>query len=179
MRKIDKLVRPGGTVRGSVFCRIQYDGKRLSITGVEGPMRNGDCRGSAGQIADTLSEITTYATGWDADKVARFADTWCRWHLNDMRPGCEHQRAEGWGKRPIDPSKPLNTYGRHFPGQGSDSWNMLAWVRPDEHPAGLLTKPCPVCGYKYGTSWLTEDVPAEVIEYLASLPDADTAPAWV
>jgi hypothetical protein len=47
MRKIDKVVRPGGTVRGSVFCRIQYDGKRLSITGVEGPMRNGDCRGSA------------------------------------------------------------------------------------------------------------------------------------
>lgn len=29
----------------------------------------------------------------------------------------------------------------------------LGFLRPDEHPEGLLEKPCPVCGYKYGSGW--------------------------
>lgn len=33
-----------------------------------------------------------------------------------------------------------------------------------------LSKPCPECGYKFGTSWLFEEVPAEVVEFLDSLP---------
>lgn len=28
----------------------------------------------------------------------------------------------------------------------------LGWLRENEHPDGILCKPCPVCGYKYGTS---------------------------
>lgn len=37
------------------------------------------------------------------------------------------------------------------------------WVRHEEHPDGLLSKPCPVCGYKYGSAWRTEPLPAEVV----------------
>lgn len=44
-------------------------------------------------------------------------------------------------------------------------------LRPDEHPQGLLCKPCPDCGYKYGTAWLRKKVPADVIEWLEALPD--------
>jgi hypothetical protein len=40
------------------------------------------------------------------------------------------------------------------------------WVTPDEHPAGLLGKPCPVCGYKYGSAWLYEPLPADVVKFL-------------
>ncbi len=40
------------------------------------------------------------------------------------------------------------------------------WVDYREHPDGLLSKPCPVCGYGYGTAWLFEAVPNEVIEWL-------------
>lgn len=29
----------------------------------------------------------------------------------------------------------------------------LGWLRPTDHPDGLLGNPCPVCGYRYGTSW--------------------------
>ncbi len=178
---MDKVVRPG-TVRimdqeVSVFCRIKWDGEQLTISGVEGPKRNGDAVGSCGQLKKPA--IVTFAPGWDQATLDRFFDLWKRWHLNDMRAGCEHQRAEKWDERPIDPSKPLNTYGRHFPGQKLDSWNMLAWVRPDEHPEGLLGKPCPVCGYKYGTAWCQEDVPLEVIEWLKALPEADRVPVWV
>jgi hypothetical protein len=53
------------------------------------------------------------------------------------------------------------------------------WMRPEEHPKGILGKPCPECGYKYGTTWLKEDVPQDVIDWLFALPDADHQPAWV
>lgn len=33
-----------------------------------------------------------------------------------------------------------------------------------------LSKPCPECGYKFGTAWLFEEVPADVVEFLDSLP---------
>jgi hypothetical protein len=85
------------------------------------------------------------------------------WHLNNMKAGCVHQEAEGWDKRPIDPSKPTDTYGKHFPGQSSASWNMLTWVRRDEHPQGLLCEPCPVCGYRYGSAWQKRELPPEIV----------------
>ena len=96
-------------------------------------------------------------------------EIWRRWHLNDMKAACVHQRWFGWDEKPIDPSKPTNTYGTHFEGQKSASWNLLGWVRPDEHPDGLMTKECPVCGYKYGTAWLKEDLPAEIIAEIEAL----------
>ncbi len=39
------------------------------------------------------------------------------------------------------------------------------WVRPSEHPRGLLAKPCEVCGYKYGTEWKRVELPPEVIAW--------------
>lgn len=49
----------------------------------------------------------------------------------------------------------------------------------DKHPDGILTKPCPVCGYKWGSSWRAECVPAEVLQWLEALPDSKRTPAWV
>ena len=146
---------------------VDWDGRKLSLTGtlVEGVREVG-----WGQTIDALGELTQLATGWTPEMVTRLHDTWTRWHLNDMRPGCEHQRAEGWDKRPIDPSKPLDTYGKHFPGQRSDSWNMLTWIIREEHPEGLLSVPCPTCGYKYGSAWLHEEVPQDVLDWLYGLP---------
>lgn len=48
----------------------------------------------------------------------------------------------------------------------------------DKHPLGILTKPCPVCGYKWGSAWLYEPLPENVIEWLKNLPDTDKTPAW-
>jgi hypothetical protein len=176
-------------VRRHAFARIQYRDGKLSISGVVGPRGNGDAYGSVGQwIMDfkdydergrlTLADIQP-APGWTADTVRRFFDVWERWHLNDMRAGCAHQRAEGWGERRIDESKPATAYGKFHPGQHGPTWNLLGWVTPAEVPGGLMTAPCPTCGYKYGTAWLTEEVPADVLAFLAALPDTDLAPAWV
>lgn len=197
MTKFNKVCRIGVTevYNGrfvDVFVNIKYrpkDGPQeikpgvkpdkmcLSITGVEGPKKNGDAWGSCGQL--TKPEIKTFAPGWDQESIDRLWKIWDAWHLNDMRPGCEHQRAEGWDKRPIDPDKPLDTYGKHYDGQEMDSWNMLAWIPHDKHPEGLLSKPCPKCGYAYGSQWLFEPVPVDVVDWLKALPETDKAPAWV
>lgn len=150
--------------RVSVFVTIEHNSGRLTFTGVEGPKNSGDAHGDSGQLSLAQGDYVEHIPEFD-----RLVEVWKRWHLNDMRPGCEHQR--GWEERPIDPSKPLGIYGRHFKGQRQDSWNMLTWVRRDEHPEGLLSFPCPTCGYKYGTRWLREEVPQEVLDFLTSLPD--------
>lgn len=54
-----------------------------------------------------------------------------------------------------------------------------SWVRCEEHPRGVLGKPCPTCGYKYGTAWKRSEVPADVLEWLKSRPETPVTPAWV
>lgn len=56
---------------------------------------------------------------------------------------------------------------------------LLGWLRPSDHPDGILCKPCPVCGYKYGTKWLKEDVPDDVIQWLFALPAAKVKPKYI
>ena len=101
-------------------------------------------------------------------KHDRMIEIWKRWHLNDSRASCEHQRAEKWEERPIDPSKPTNVYGKHFEGQKRDSWNMATWVRKKDWSGGLMCEPCSVCGYEYGSAWLKEELPANVIAEIES-----------
>ena len=33
--------------------------------------------------------------------------------------------------------------------------------------------------YRYGTAWLKEKVPQEVLDFLVALPETDIQPAWV
>lgn len=130
------------------FCEITYEDGNLSICGVIGPKRNGDCYGSCGQCVDEISRGVP-VDGWDVKMLQRFCDIWNYWHLNDMRAECEHQRAAGW---------------RELAAKNDES---------------ILCKPCPVCGYRYGTSWLKEDVPQDVIDFLFNLPDSEKLPAWI
>lgn len=167
VRTIRKTVRPGSirplwgqSSRVDVFCKIEFDGERLSITGVEGPMPSGNARGSCGQIDGGYAhrdpadndprydspigpEDFSFAHGWTADLWFDFLDVWKRWHLNDMRAECEHQRARG------------ETY--------------------STHPSAE----CPDCGYRLGSAWLHEDVPADVLDFLELIPETDRTPAWV
>lgn len=53
------------------------------------------------------------------------------------------------------------------------------WVLFSKDKRGLLCRPCPVCGYKYGASWLYEEVPQDVLDWLFSLPETKSKPAWV
>ncbi len=62
---------------------------------------------------------------------------------------------------------------------GSTEIKTLGWLRESDHPDGILSKECPVCGYKYGSAWIKEDVPKEVIDWLFALPDTKVKPAWI
>jgi hypothetical protein len=50
-------------------------------------------------------------------------------------------------------------------------------TRMTEHPEGVLCKPCPECGYEYGTAWLKRDVPLTVIRFLNGI-EADEGPLY-
>lgn len=237
----NRWVQPGSVpawVRGAerpvqVFVQIQTaprdqgrEGLRLSITGVVGPRANGDAYGSCGQCVHALREIESGSVntsgGWTLEDVEKLRQVWERWHLNDMRAGCEHQRAwdvsrkvevvsygltsEAYRLRertrsdaaahalkgePFEPDATaralaeLEDWFRDiYTPPDADSplsgcyevkrreQKAVGWVRPYEHPEGLLCRPCEVCGYRYGSAWLYEEVPQEVLAWLVQLPDA-------
>ena len=91
------------------------------------------------------------------------AKIWERWNLNDMKAGCEHQRALGWQDVRINPSELPKTHANR-----DEKGIMAMWVDQEEHKDGLLCKPCPTCGYKYGSAWLKEELPQDVIEEIKS-----------
>jgi hypothetical protein len=177
-----------------VFCSIEYNDGRLSITGVIGPRQSGNAYGGGGQIDGEFmhrnpddNDSRTYqpyevgtdmrlAKDWTTEMWYHFLEVWDEWHLNDMQSCCEHQKALGWHKERIDPNKGREAYGKHYPGQTQDSWNMKIWAYP---PHGYMLATCPECGHRCGGKWLTVAVPDAVIEFLASLPDTDITPAWV
>jgi hypothetical protein len=255
---ISKTVRIGSMKdTGNIFCKIQFDDGKLSITGVEGPRSDGSCRGSCGQIDqgykhrfseqddDRYSTLKqpkdiSFAPGWDAEKWLDFLDIWHHWHLNDLRPNCKHQVGDEWNNKrkltlyyfrlspsteeiiesaaagamaaiksgqtytptpdqvqalnledrvtwhePTLPDRLAKFYIPNGPIYDKDTHNKASevktagWVYPKEHPQGILTKPCPVCGFKYGNAWLFEPVHDHVTAFLNSLPDTDVQPAWV
>jgi hypothetical protein len=163
--RIGTLQTHGGghvSIYFKIVIRDRGKGDELSITGVVGPSVGGNAYGGSGQIdmefdhrdksqndSRTPSESLikpadiNFARGWNASKLYDLLDIWHNWHLNDMRPECEHQRALGW-----------------------------TWVT---HPSAK----CPTCGYKLGSAWLHEDLPADVVKFLHGLPDTDRDPAWV
>lgn len=156
-----------------VHITVEFCGGRLSICGVVGAKSNGDCHGSAGQCRNELLRGDfTCANGWTIDEVQKLYRLWERWHLNDIRPECEHQRALGWrelAKKKLDNGERAgHTYYDEYKGAAYAS----------KHPEGILCKPCPVCGYEYGSKWLKEDVPADVIDWLFHRPKAGKACAW-
>jgi len=54
----------------------------------------------------------------------------------------------------------------------------LLHLTPEEHPEGILTKKCPICGYECGTEWLFEEVPDNIIEWLFSRPKPENRYSW-
>lgn len=167
MKKIIRIgkSRPSWTKKSfNIFCSIEFTDGCLSISGVEGPLPSGNCRGACGQInmSFNLTDIISYAPGMSRKLTKHFLSIWSRYHLNDMKAGCEHQRAEHWGE---DLIPELN--------------KLSSWVYEKEHPKGVLSKPCPICGYHYGSAWLKEEVPQDVIDFLFSLPSTDIEPAWI
>lgn len=135
-----------------IELRDKGKGPELSICATIWNHLRTDCY-CCGQCVDTVAAFFPHNK-----KVQRMKQLWERYHLNDMKAGCEHQRAAGWEDRRIKPEELPNTHANR------DERGIVAtWVKKSEHSDGLLCEPCPVCGYKYGTAWLYEEIPADIL----------------
>ena len=275
--------------RSRLVVSVELIDGRLSFSGSLDTIDGG---GSGGQIVEHLEADAEQIAGEPGGRrgigpadLSRLVELWRRWHLNDMRPGCEHQTGAAWDvtrevehrtysiewddRRDLErqtekdaaalTSKALDTSAPTFGGpnlrsyshaaallwtlqaagvkpfhwqavsgralavlsqsfeivtaaelgayreqaarsaQGLDwkwkgrlHWShaagakppvivkiehkALGWLRPSEHPDGLLCKPCAVCGYEYGTRWLREEIPAAVVEELRRIVSDRTPP---
>jgi hypothetical protein len=106
-------------------------------------------------------DVDEFAPGWDAESVRKLADLWKRWHLNDMRAGTQAQE-KYLRENPVSFTYPRSHY------EVACEALAAAGLNPDAET-----------GYRYGTAWLREEVPAGVLEWLATRPDTDAQPAWV
>ncbi len=157
-----------GTTRyGRVFVDIAYntdkdfDEKNLSITGNEG-------KDHCGQIVMSLrpNHFISFADGWDEEKVAKLLAVWERWHLNSIVPGTPAQMAIIRQKQvEIDLVDSLHREAPHAYASkmGFDSYYSmeLSWLAA----VGLSSDN----GYRFGTKWLREEVPNDIIDWLKAL----------
>jgi hypothetical protein len=165
MTDFTKIVRIGtqrthGGRSYSVFCKIKFINGELSISGVEGPLDSGNALGGCGQIVDGLTDIVAFAPGWNKTLMREFRSIWREWHLNHMVPGTPEQMAF------------LKTTAK-------GERQTYDWAVGTLRDAGLISVEYEGKPYRYGTAWLKKEVPADVIDFLKSLPDSDKQPAWV
>lgn len=99
---------------------------------------SGSYNGGGGQIVDRLKELDTVSI--PEQDLKDLIEIWERWHLNDLKAGCEHQE-------PIPVSSDHPEY---------------------VHYKWLNSKRCPN-GYKWGSAWLVEELPQEVIDRVAEI----------
>lgn len=230
-----RILMPGTTEYGHLYITVEITQKKnnpgptLSIVGVEGPKSDGNAKGSCGQCIDALSNIINYSDGWTPKMVSELRSIWRQWHLNDMRPGCEHVQPPEDGTRisvvSYRPSDRFYFYEKSFkdaavsgprhpdeyakykeisdkvnkfcywtspPFKTREEYKALerellddSWIRIDkvessypghvwfqQHDDALLLKPCPICGYKWGSGWRFEPLPNDVLKKLMSYPSA-------
>lgn len=210
-----------GASRNRVTVDVEYtdkgEGKKcFSASGMIWNSSRTDCL-AGGQCLDTIAK---YVNNPLFCEILRL---WHLYHLNDMHPECEHQRAAGWVEQAAETVKIYKfkqTLAAIQASQGVERADLQAakngklyyitdaeckllnleysiksssetlpediaehykldsveektrgWLRPDEHPAGILCKPCPVCGYKYGTAWKYMPIPEYDEKIIISILD--------
>lgn len=185
----EHLVMPGTTrvdnMLRRVFVEIKWSnrlnphrGPDLSITGVVGPRKDGNCFGSCGQI-DPIA-IDELAPGWTVEMVAKLNEIWGRWHLNGMRAGSPRQEAhlrqlKAGGAEPWRDSDP-----RWTPSNVPDhyAWAQIVLAEAGLQPDLEFNHPTKNVPYMYGHAWISEELPAEVLDWLFALPEADVEYPW-
>lgn len=145
MDKQTKTFKIGTLDRYGVFIEVQLEtkdkGVTLSIVGHTQYRSNCDWQ-MGGQINDYLRENRhriNYAAGWYSLKLRNLLDIWDRWHLNDLRAECVHQRA------------------------------IALYLHKTPHEVFSIGEACPYCGYQYGHAWLYEPLPESVVEWFNKL----------
>lgn len=129
------------------FKPVPEDAVELSICGTIWNSRHTDSA-CGGQCTDEIKRLFP-----ESEPVQRLCVIWDRWHLNGMNAGCRIQN-EVLKEFTFDPKK-----GDHYAQaceflKSCDGYHL---PRPDGGD------------YKYGTAWLFEEIPNDVIEELHAL----------
>lgn len=150
--------------RSKIFIEVEYGnrynpgkGPRLSIMGTEGPLKSGNAKGSTGQIEDLIADYIgriKFAPGWTPTMLNRLLEVWRRYHLNDMRSGTPAQMKFVEANAELIKSQPYN-----------ERWDFTVKLLTE---AGLE----PDDGHYYGSAWQRIEVPQDVLDFLAALPDS-------
>lgn len=229
--KMVKIINPckcdvGNKYLRNAYAKITYENGNLSIRGSVKPF--------FGQCVDEIrGGVPTES--WTPEMLRKFCNIWDEWHLNDMRPYCEHMKELGWDKQARETVKitkwhktkeamqkerevkyrlrrclengetfiPTEEEALHINlkyiettyndellehpefyefteknpiGVSNVTYEIRSWLKHDKCELGFIGKPCPVCGYEYGTQWIKEEVPREVIDFLFNLPETKIAP---
>ena len=138
-------IREKAINRRDVHLRDVAWGEGLRITGQVGTSHS---LLESGQVKSTIikhlrnAEFDTLLVS--REELEHLLNVWNRWHLNDMRAGCAHQNE-------------LLPWACELLGVGH-SYDELIKM-PD-------FQKCPRCGYNYGSAWLYEPLPEEVVNFL-------------
>lgn len=208
------------------YVCIKYKNGNLSITGVVAP--KGHEAYSFGRCYEKICNAIP-GKGWSKEMLEKLLDIWEKYHLNDMRPYCSHQKALGWNELSkkkitivtysltnaayserhkleglavevargkavheftaeekkilcldysLESAETISEDLAFYYKESKRRVDLAGWIKEEKHPEGILEKPCPVCGYRYGSAWKREDVPSDVIEWLLGLPEAKSKPKY-
>lgn len=104
-----------------------------------------DCY-NAGQCVDTVADYFP-----ENAKVQRMRAIWRDWHLNDMKAGTPAQHRHIEANSLMFPGYPVSHYD---------------WAREGLGIVGL--NPDPESGYKYGSAWLSAELPPDIVAEIQS-----------
>lgn len=156
-RKFDKQFR---TVKGAARFVVETDGEFHGLDVHKENGKNVYLTQSCGQITEELSrffpEVVPYL----------------KWHLNDMKAGCEHQEGLGWKPCP-GYHKENETCSPVVLPEVTDAWGhrrpfQSEWSKKDPKKCkyDAIGAPCPTCDYKYGTEWKKRELTEAVISWI-------------
>lgn len=89
---IERVARRSGTRRHSSRVGAMRDGTpvnvEIELRDKDGLVELSVCSSTphgGGQDRDSVAGVVSFASGWDAERVARLLEVWDRWHLNGMQ----------------------------------------------------------------------------------------------
>lgn len=116
--------------------------------------RRQDIEGGGQNIDDLRTTVPDKDSSWTPADIDSLVAIWERWHMNDFHAGCVHQPPESI---------------------------VYETTRGYRQPDLENTPRCPETGYKWGSAWLAEVVPDDVLVEFHRLMDLPLgpAPAWL
>lgn len=111
-----------------------------------------------GQYREVIADVATWAGDWIKATAPRMVEVWERWHLNDLTAGTPEQEA-------YLRANPIAATLNHYEVSCIVLKAAGLYEVPDPRDPSKL--------YAYGTAWLTEPIPADVLAEIRGWLDAD------